>query len=51
MLNLDTEEWGSVYIGCAGGGDTRAHLPVGSEAVPSGMVRHRRPPSPPTQHS
>ncbi|KAJ1457540.1 hypothetical protein M885DRAFT_615353 [Pelagophyceae sp. CCMP2097] len=23
MLNLDTEEWGSVYAGCAGGGDSK----------------------------
>lgn len=28
MLNLDTEEDGSVYIGCAGGADTVAELPV-----------------------
>jgi dipeptidase D len=28
MLNLDTEEDGSVYIGCAGGGDTISVLPI-----------------------
>ncbi len=28
MLNLDTEEDGAVYIGCAGGADTNAELPL-----------------------
>ncbi|MBW1808317.1 MAG: aminoacyl-histidine dipeptidase [Deltaproteobacteria bacterium] len=28
MLNLDSEEEGSVYVGCAGGGDTHVTLPV-----------------------
>lgn len=28
LLNLDTEEWGTVYIGCAGGGDSTISLPV-----------------------
>jgi dipeptidase D len=28
MLNLDTEEDGAVYIGCAGGGDTVTVLPI-----------------------
>ncbi|NOZ79102.1 MAG: aminoacyl-histidine dipeptidase [Acidobacteria bacterium] len=28
MLNLDTEEDGSVYIGCAGGADSIAELPI-----------------------
>ena len=31
MLNLDTEEWGSVYIGCAGGGDSILNLAVATE--------------------
>lgn len=26
LLNLDTEEWGEIYIGCAGGGDSRLLL-------------------------
>ncbi len=29
MLNLDSEELGAVYIGCAGGGDTTLKLPLG----------------------
>ncbi len=31
MLNLDSEEEGSVYVGCAGGNDTLARLPVKRE--------------------
>ena len=32
MLNLDSEEEGSVYVGCAGGNDTIARLPITREA-------------------
>ncbi len=32
MLNLDTEEWGSVYISCAGGRDLHARWSVEREA-------------------
>ena len=28
MLNLDSEEEGAIYVGCAGGGDTTINLPV-----------------------
>ncbi|MBN1356205.1 aminoacyl-histidine dipeptidase [bacterium] len=28
LINLDTEEWGQVYISCAGGGDSIINLPV-----------------------
>lgn len=28
LLNLDTEEWGSLYVGCAGGGDSTLSLPL-----------------------
>lgn len=35
MLNLDTEEWGSLYIGCAGGIDYEFNKKV--ELVPSKM--------------
>ena len=31
-LNLDTEDWGEVFIGCAGGGDTVVTLPVARDA-------------------
>jgi dipeptidase D len=38
MLNLDSEEEGSVYVGCAGGRDTVLTFPVSRENVPAGMV-------------
>lgn len=28
MLNLDTEEWGELYVGCAGGGESILTLPL-----------------------
>lgn len=28
LLNFDTEEWGIIYIGCAGGGDAIIELPI-----------------------
>ena len=28
MLNLDTEEWGDLYVGCAGGGETEITFPL-----------------------
>jgi dipeptidase D len=28
MLNLDTEEWGELYVGCAGGGESTLQLPL-----------------------
>jgi len=47
MINLDTEEWGSLYIGCAGGIDyefnrdvqvTSAKLPVGLKLTIGGFL-------------
>jgi dipeptidase D len=35
MLNLDTEEWGEFYLGCAGGLDVNVDRPVHSEALPA----------------
>mmetsp|Transcript_9352 Transcript_9352/g.27239 ORF Transcript_9352/g.27239 Transcript_9352/m.27239 type:complete len:554 (+) Transcript_9352:20-1681(+) len=35
LLNLDTEEWSQIYIGCAGGGDARIAIPV-DRATPNG---------------
>lgn len=35
MLNLDTEDWGELFIGCAGGGDTLLTLPVELEPAPA----------------
>jgi len=31
MLNLDTEEWGELYVGCAGGGESYIKLPLARE--------------------
>ena len=36
MLNLDTEEEGAVYVGCAGGADSTLNLPVNWEPAGSG---------------
>ncbi|CEM07815.1 unnamed protein product [Vitrella brassicaformis CCMP3155] len=33
MLNLDSESWGEVTVGCAGGGDTRIVMPVTLERL------------------
>lgn len=38
MLNLDTEEWGDVFIGCAGGGDSVLRLELEQEALPAGYT-------------
>ena len=32
LLNLDTEDWGEIFIGCAGGGDSLLHLPLQQES-------------------
>lgn len=36
MLNLDSEEIGAVYIGCAGGGDSTTRFPVSMIDAPAG---------------
>lgn len=33
LINVDSEEYGSVYIGCAGGGNSTLHLPVSCEKI------------------
>ncbi len=38
LLNLDSEEEGALYVGCAGGRDTRGHWKADSEAAPAGFV-------------
>eukprot|EP00798_Chlamydomonas_sp_ICE-L_P009958 gene9958-7834_t len=38
MLNLDTEEWTEICIGCAGGGDSMIELDVAKEASPKSTV-------------
>ena len=38
LMNLDSEDEGELYIGCAGGMDTSGRLSYTEEAVPSGSV-------------
>ncbi|MCD6461218.1 MAG: aminoacyl-histidine dipeptidase [Thermoplasmata archaeon] len=38
MINLDSEEDGTIYVGCAGGGDTHLSLPVKREPTPGGWT-------------
>ena len=33
LINLDTEEWGCLYVGCAGGGQAITTLPLARDAV------------------
>ncbi|MBN1925239.1 MAG: aminoacyl-histidine dipeptidase [Prolixibacteraceae bacterium] len=37
LINLDSEDEGELFIGCAGGVDTLASMNVASEAVPNGF--------------
>ncbi len=37
MLNLDTEEWGEFYLGCAGGLDVNVERAAAAEPVPAGF--------------
>jgi dipeptidase D len=41
MLNLDTEDWGEFYLGCAGGLDVNVTRHGASEPVPAGHVARR----------
>ncbi len=41
LLNLDSEDEGQLYIGCAGGQDTLAWLPYDKEEVPKGYSAHK----------
>ena len=41
MINLDTEEWGEFYLGCAGGVDVNAERSGVSQALPEGSLAMR----------
>lgn len=41
LINLDSEDEGEIFIGCAGGVDTVATLQCAREAVPAGYVFYR----------
>lgn len=38
LLNLDTEDWGEFYVGCAGGVDVRLTRQLAREALPAGWT-------------
>ena len=38
LINLDTEEWGHFYLGCAGGVDVEVRHECAQEALPTGYV-------------
>jgi len=37
LLNLDSEEEGTFFVGCSGGGDGRVELPLETAAAPAGL--------------
>jgi dipeptidase D len=41
MLNLDTEAWGELYLGCAGGMDVGVSRPGAAEPLPEGFQTWR----------
>ena len=41
FMNLDSEEEGVFYVGCAGGRDTSVRLPVAREPLPGGWAAYR----------
>jgi dipeptidase D len=41
LINLDTEEWGEFYMGCAGGIDVNVRRDYRREAVPAAYVARR----------
>ena len=41
LINLDSEDEGEVFIGCAGGIDTLAYLPLVQEAAPSDYAYYK----------
>ena len=41
LLNLDSEDEGQLFIGCAGGQDTLACLPFDKEDIPEGYTSHK----------
>ena len=41
MLNLDSEDWGVLTVGCAGGGDTKINLPLKTKTIPAGATTYK----------
>ncbi|UCE75128.1 MAG: aminoacyl-histidine dipeptidase [Methanomassiliicoccales archaeon] len=38
LINVDSEELGTIYIGCAGGGDTSLRFPLGAKSQATGTT-------------
>jgi dipeptidase D len=41
LLNMDSEEDGKLFVGCAGGADCHLTLDLGRRALPAGVTTHR----------
>ncbi len=41
LINLDSEDEGQLFIGCAGGKDTVATMPLETDEVPSGHIAYK----------
>lgn len=41
LINIDTEEWGHLYLGCAGGMDVNVTYPYATEPLPAGWSSAR----------
>jgi len=41
LLNLDSEDEGQIFIGCAGGKDTVASIPLDTEIIPEGHLCYK----------
>jgi dipeptidase D len=41
LLNLDSEDEGQLFIGCAGGKDTVATMPIEPEEIPAGHIPYK----------
>ncbi|MBI1173920.1 MAG: beta-Ala-His dipeptidase [Sideroxydans sp.] len=41
LINMDAEEWGHFYLGCAGGVDVEVRHPCAQEVLPSGYAQWR----------
>ncbi len=41
LINLDSEDEGQLFIGCAGGKDTVATMPIETDEVPAGHVAYK----------
>lgn len=41
LINLDSEDEGQLFIGCAGGRDTVATMPIETEEIPEGHVAYK----------